>query len=86
MQKRSVVRRSNPHALEMLGQQIGVSKKKITDLTAEFRRTITALQRESNRKFSPAILDFMDRTYMRCGVEQGLSLIIQADRTSRALS
>ncbi|RYP52928.1 hypothetical protein DL768_002024 [Monosporascus sp. mg162] len=68
---RAVQRHTNPRALWTLGNQILAHIRTLQDLPNMLRATITDLQRDASREFTPVIMDSMMDAYQACTAESG---------------
>lgn len=65
-------RRTNVSGLATLSSQVLVHMRTLEHLSAVFRTTVTDLQREANRKFTPSICQAMKYAYTICTEERGM--------------
>ncbi|RYP00448.1 hypothetical protein DL763_000800 [Monosporascus cannonballus] len=68
---RAVQRHTNAGALWTLGNQILAHIRTLQDLPNMLRATITDLQRDASREFTPVIMDSMMDAYQACTAESG---------------
>lgn len=69
---RAVQRHTNVGSLYTLGNQMLAHIRTLEDLPAMLRDTITELQREASRQFTPVIMEAMVDAYEGCTDERGI--------------